>query len=287
MEDQHAVARTELLSVVRPGLDVDIQFIEPRGTSFQHEVNLAGCHAAFLENLSRGGQAVFHYGVGPSAAVLRAEFEAGYFPGEDMSGGAELEAVVVSFELETAFSGVQRLHFQRNVGADIQTGAEFPCFSGGVADLHADGIMGICTSCPAVERDCEIAVRVSRERPRAYGIAAVGYGVADVGGSEAVAGVCLYIPSDLDAVARKMKHVILRPCEIEAGQHEFVRQHMLRGENPSLMFDEYRVISSQAAFLKHEASRCGTEFSGGDLRGREFLVFRVEQSRCQPEAFSG
>ena len=147
--------------------------------------------------------------------------------------------------------------------------------------------MGVSAFCMAVERDCEVAVRVSRERPRAYGIAVVGYGVADVCGSEAVAGVCLYIPSDLDAVARKMKHVILRPCKIEAWQHEFVRQHALRGENPSLMFNEYGVVPAQPAFLKHEASRRGTEFSGGEFSRREFLVFRVEQSRGQPDSFSG
>ena len=52
------------------------------------------------------------------------------------------------------------------------------------------------------------------------------------------------------------------------------------------MFQAYRVVSSEAAFLQYEAAGGRTELSGGELGARKLLVLGVEQAGGEPQALS-
>ena len=135
VEDQHAVARTELRAVVRRGPDGHVQLVEPVA-ALEVEAEPARLHAAFLEYPAAGGKAVFHRGVGAFAAVCGAQFEDGAVIREDVSVPAEADVAVI-LEREAAFGFVSGLYFKGYVGLHVDAGGEFPGLAGGVGDLHA------------------------------------------------------------------------------------------------------------------------------------------------------
>ena len=230
---------------------------------------------ALVEHLIRNLQGR----MGLAVAVAQLEAELRDVLAEDESAAVAVHA------LEVAGNTVLHGDPDGQVAGDAHALAEFQRLTGGVRHRHGHGhIGGIEFGLRGFEINFEIARRA--ERQIAFGERQVALPdlVAGLGRAEVVAGVGADAARDGHVVLRQIEALVGLPRQLEAGQHELVRPHLLAGDGAAALADGDPVHAAALALLQDEGARGAAELIGRQVFFADHLAARVGERGVQADA---